>query len=268
MVDGDIDSWDAMFDEKYAGNVLMIRNSREDVYKRQKEGRILFPPKASNCLLLRRHGLDNFDLTAIVAAALLAHSVRQVQSTALGACNETGDSQLPGGAASLIASCFGYFSLRYCHCDTSLIYKGQAALFILYLFSKSFARTARRGSTSFLQEQGPRFRSVSYTHLQVDLGLRHDRPHTEQLLNVDDADAAQFDVVADDLRCRADQLVGHKANLNGVIRHQTVTAHDQFDGGFALADTGITGDHNAFAVNVQQNAVPGDAGSLSLIHIS
>ena len=106
-----------------------------------KEGRILFPPKASNCLLLRRHGLDNFDLTAIVAAALLAHSVRQVQSTALGACNETGDSQLPGGAASLIASCFGYFSLRYCHCDTSLIYKGQAALFILYLFSKSFART-------------------------------------------------------------------------------------------------------------------------------
>ena len=89
-----------------------------------KEGRILFPPKASNCLLLRRHGLDNFDLTAIVAAALLAHSVRQVQSTALGACNETGDSQLPGGAASLIASCFGYFSLRYCHCDTSLIFKG------------------------------------------------------------------------------------------------------------------------------------------------
>ena len=29
MVDGDIDSWDAMFDEKYAGNFLMIRNSRD-----------------------------------------------------------------------------------------------------------------------------------------------------------------------------------------------------------------------------------------------
>ena len=29
MVDGDIDSWDAMFDEKYADNVLMIRNSRD-----------------------------------------------------------------------------------------------------------------------------------------------------------------------------------------------------------------------------------------------
>ena len=86
-----------------------------------KEGRILFPPKASNCLLLRRHGLDNFDLTAIVAAALLAHSVRQMQRAALGACHETGSRQLPDGAASLIASLLGYFSLRYCHVDTSLV---------------------------------------------------------------------------------------------------------------------------------------------------
>ncbi len=29
MVDEKIDSWDAMFDEKYAGNVIMIRNSRD-----------------------------------------------------------------------------------------------------------------------------------------------------------------------------------------------------------------------------------------------
>ena len=85
-----------------------------------KEGRILFPPKASNCLLLRRHGLDNFDLTAIVAAALLAHSVRQVQSTALGACHQSGSCQLPYGRTSLIASLLGYFSLRDCHVDTSL----------------------------------------------------------------------------------------------------------------------------------------------------
>ena len=33
MVDGDIDSWDAMFDEKYAGTVLMIRNSRDAAVK-------------------------------------------------------------------------------------------------------------------------------------------------------------------------------------------------------------------------------------------
>ena len=29
MVDGDIDSWDAMFDPQYAGQVLMINNSRD-----------------------------------------------------------------------------------------------------------------------------------------------------------------------------------------------------------------------------------------------
>ena len=98
-----------------------------------KEGRILFPPKASNCLLLRRHGLDNFDLTAIVAAALLAHSVRQVQRTAFRACDETGSLQLPVRAAALVASCFGYFSLRYCHCDTSLIYKGRGLIYTLFV---------------------------------------------------------------------------------------------------------------------------------------
>ena len=74
-------------------------------------------------LLIRSHGLDDLDLTAIVSTALLAHSVRQVQRTAFRACNETGDSQLPSGAAPLVASCFGYFSLRYCHCDTSLIFQ-------------------------------------------------------------------------------------------------------------------------------------------------
>ena len=68
-------------------------------------------------------GLDNLDLAAIVSTALLAHSVRQVQRTAFRACDETGSLQLPNGAAALVASCFGYFSLRYCHCDTSLIFQ-------------------------------------------------------------------------------------------------------------------------------------------------
>ena len=74
-------------------------------------------------LLLGNDGLNNLDLTAIVSTALLAHSVRQVLSTAFGACNETGHLQLPVRAAALVASCFGYFSLRYCHLDTSLIFQ-------------------------------------------------------------------------------------------------------------------------------------------------
>ena len=68
-------------------------------------------------------GLDDLDFTAVVVTALLAHSVRQVQRTAFGACDESGGSQLPVRAAALVASCFGYFSLRYCHLDTSLIFQ-------------------------------------------------------------------------------------------------------------------------------------------------
>ncbi len=56
-------------------------------------------------------GLDLLDLTAIVGTALRAHSVRQMQRTALGASHQTGSRQLPHGAASLVASLLGYFSL-------------------------------------------------------------------------------------------------------------------------------------------------------------
>ena len=78
-------------------------------------------------------GLDDLDLAAIVVTALLAHSVRQVQRTAFGACNETGDRQLPVRAAALVASCFGYFSLRYCHCDTSLIIQRPGVPSLLFI---------------------------------------------------------------------------------------------------------------------------------------
>lgn len=83
---------------------------------------MIFPPKARiSVSLLGDNGLDNLDLAAVVSPALRAHSVRQVQSTAFRARNETGSRQLPNRAAALVASCFRYFSLRYCHCDTSLI---------------------------------------------------------------------------------------------------------------------------------------------------
>ena len=85
-------------------------------------GKPCFPPaRTQKKLLVRSHGLDDLDLTAIVGTALRAHSVRQMQRTALGACHQTGSRQLPHGAASLIASLLGYFSLRYCHVDTSLV---------------------------------------------------------------------------------------------------------------------------------------------------
>jgi hypothetical protein len=79
-------------------------------------------------LLACGHGLDDLDLTAVIGTALRAHSVGQMQRTALGACHQTGSRQLPHGAASLIASLFGYFSLRDCHVDTSLVLTAGAVI--------------------------------------------------------------------------------------------------------------------------------------------
>ena len=88
-----------------------------------KRGRILFFPSAFHkANLLFSVSLDCLDLTAIVVTAFRAHSVRHMQRAALGALDQRRSGQLPDGAASLVASCFGYFSLRYCHFrDTSLV---------------------------------------------------------------------------------------------------------------------------------------------------
>jgi hypothetical protein len=65
---------------------------------------------------------SNFDnLTTVVVAAGLAGSVGQTGLAAVGASDHAGNGQLPVGAASLVASCFGNFSLRNSHGDTSSV---------------------------------------------------------------------------------------------------------------------------------------------------
>ena len=93
--------------------------------RRKRREDVALPSRSTGHVLFRHHGLDNLDLAAVVSTALLAHSVRQVQRTAFRAFDEAGSRQLPVGAAALVASSFGYFSLRYCHCDTSLIFQRQ-----------------------------------------------------------------------------------------------------------------------------------------------
>jgi hypothetical protein len=66
--------------------------------------------------------LGNFDdLTTVVVAASLAGSVGQTGLAAMGASDHAGNGQLPMGAASLVASCFGNLSLRNSHGDTSSV---------------------------------------------------------------------------------------------------------------------------------------------------
>ena len=64
--------------------------------------------------------LNGDDLAAIVLTALLARTVGQMISSAL-ALDESGNLQLPMGAAALVASCLGYFTFRNSHGDTSLV---------------------------------------------------------------------------------------------------------------------------------------------------
>jgi hypothetical protein len=59
--------------------------------------------------------VDLAELAAVVSHAGLAHAVRQTEGSALRASNDAGNVQLPHGAATLIATSLGHFSLRNRH---------------------------------------------------------------------------------------------------------------------------------------------------------
>ena len=59
--------------------------------------------------------LDLAEGTTIVSQAIFAHPMRHAESAALGAGHDTGSLQLPVGAATLIATGLGHFSLRNRH---------------------------------------------------------------------------------------------------------------------------------------------------------
>ena len=83
------------------------------------------------------------------------------------------------------------------------------------------------------------------------LQLSFDGAHAEELCNVNDANAAQLDIVPQHLGRIADQLPGRDlADFDRVVRNQTVPALDQlFDGGLALSDAAVAVDQNALAGN-------------------
>ena len=58
---------------------------------------------------------DLAELTTIVGQARLAHPVGQTKRAALGAGNDAGNIQLPHGAATLVSTLLGNFTLRDCH---------------------------------------------------------------------------------------------------------------------------------------------------------
>ena len=83
--------------------------------KKAKGGKVYSsPPQA---FLLAFLNID--DHATLVLTAGLAGAVRHAECAAVGALDYAGSGELPVGRTSLIASCSGCFSLRYCHVDTS-----------------------------------------------------------------------------------------------------------------------------------------------------
>jgi hypothetical protein len=87
--------------------------------KSKEEGHLTPSSQLSFRIELLRSDFD--DLTAIVVSAGLAGSVGQTGLAAMGASDHAGNGQLPVGAASLVASCFGNLSLGNSHGDTSSV---------------------------------------------------------------------------------------------------------------------------------------------------
>ena len=111
------------------------------------------------------------DFTTVVVAASLARSVRQAGLAALRASDDAGDRQFPVGAASLISSRAGYFSLGYCHAVHLLGL--NASRHIVYILSRSCCKAANLGSGSGLQLQGPRLRlAPQRKHRPLQSGLQ------------------------------------------------------------------------------------------------
>ena len=80
--------------------------------------------------------------------------------------------------------------------------------------------------------------------------------HTEQRLNIDDADTAQLDKMTRDIRRSSDQRdVTHTADFHNVITDQTMSALDELQRRLAFTDSALAHDQNTFAVYVNQNAV-------------
>ena len=97
------------------------------------------------------------------------------------------------------------------------------------------------------------------------LGLS-DTGYTEQGLDIDDSDAPKLNKVLGDGRCPADQGVfTDSADLNDIVRDQTMAALDQLQSRFRLTDAALAGDQKAHAVNVYQNTVDGNKGRKSYI---
>ena len=80
-----------------------------------KKGERPKPLSFSVMSLLAGGGGGLVQIVAVVSQARLANPVGQAVGPALGAHVDTGGLQLPHGAAALVPTLLGHFTLGYCH---------------------------------------------------------------------------------------------------------------------------------------------------------
>jgi hypothetical protein len=89
-----------------------------------------------------------------------------------------------------------------------------------------------------------------------------DGSHTEEAADVDDTDAAQLDIVPDNLRRAAYEGFSRRFfYFDRIVGDEPVTAFDELDCSFALADAAVAEEQKTFAVDLDKDAVPGDLGA-------
>lgn len=87
-----------------------------------------------------------------------------------------------------------------------------------------------------------------------------DALHAEHVLDIEDADAAQLEKVPGEFRRIADQgRIGDFADLDDVVRDESVAAADELQGYLRLTDAAVAHDEHADAVYVDEDTVHGHA---------
>ena len=93
-------------------------------------------------------------------------------------------------------------------------------------------------------------------HDQLDALRRAGRGDAEQIAEVDQAEAADFHVMARQLRTAADDdRRGAPPDLDRVVGDEPMAAHDEVERAFALADAALPHHQHAEAEDVEEHAV-------------
>jgi hypothetical protein len=93
-------------------------------------------------------------------------------------------------------------------------------------------------------------------HHQFDALRAARRRDAEQIAQVDHAEAADFHVMAGQLRGAADDdRRGASPHLHRIVGHETMATDDEIERALALADAALTDNEHPEAQNVHQHAV-------------